>query len=415
MRFLDRRNWSLALGAGILASIAVLPQARAELVFDSELQPNGVAPMEERETARQVLSSSQKAHATLQAASAGADSAVQGATVEVQNMSKSELLRRERLRAELKNEDILQERLEELRLRDEKRRTDEVLGHAPQPELALAAPMKEEIVAAPVTDRPGQPTVAPAGVMASPVSDQVAVSRASAESSTEDKLVFSVMPRGGLSGMVNTNGLDVQGRYSAGLGIALGVSDNLTFEIGYAFSEYGVSLPWSNPYAQNFMATSGIYNPSFPTLAMKQNVFDAGLRIYLLGPDSRLRPFIGAGAGYAKSFLNSDSRLQDLSGQFGYRNPDYDVSSFLGILSAGLDVRLTKNISVGALFKYSAVLTARENQGLPYGYFTNGLYSPVGYGLNYMNPMVERDKQVAGTSLSRSGFYTIMGGVNFSF
>ena len=50
-------------------------------------------------------------------------------------------MRRERTREELKNEDILQERLEELRLRDEKRRTDQLLGTTSQDPNAPVAPI----------------------------------------------------------------------------------------------------------------------------------------------------------------------------------------------------------------------------------------------------------------------------------
>ena len=60
---------------------------------------------------------------------------------EVQSLSKTELMRRERTREELKNEDILQERLEELRLRDEKRRTDQLLGTTSQDPNAPVAPI----------------------------------------------------------------------------------------------------------------------------------------------------------------------------------------------------------------------------------------------------------------------------------
>ena len=228
MKFKDPVGWAAAIGAGILVSVALLPQARGELVYEEQApqagaaaQPQTVDPRtDDRQSLRQVISASQKAQTTLAVsqpapvavapapvalapapvalapapvalapapvalapapvalapapvalapapvyvqapvaaqpvvvapapapavvtaqtavATAGAETAPAASTPEVQNLSKTELMRRERVRVELRNEDVLQERLEQLRLRDEKHRTDELIAGKPLDETAV--------------------------------------------------------------------------------------------------------------------------------------------------------------------------------------------------------------------------------------------------------------------------------------
>ena len=345
------------------------------------------------------------------------------APVEVENQSKTEMMRRSRVREELKNEDILQERLEELRLRDERRRTQEVLGLAQEndplsalPVAAVASPVvspavsKEQIVVPPVTERPGEPAPLVAGIQ-----DQIIMTKATATLEDEEKVTFSVMPRAGLNNMIgNQNGFSVNGRYSAGVGIGVGVSDNLGVEFGYAFSEYGVAS--SNPYAgMSPYPTYGVGRPS-ETYALKQNVFDVGLKIHLLGQQAKLRPFLGGGAGFSKSYINYDNKIIDSYHQIGWNTPrDYEISSYLGYISGGFDLKVTKSVSIGTTFKYYSVLSARENQPLAnYAFYTPNYYNGY-YPSTYGQTGYYDEKQAAGSSLAKAGFYSIMAGVSFTF
>jgi hypothetical protein len=95
---------------------------------------------------------------------------------------------------------------------------------------------------------------------------------------------------------------------------------------------------------------------------------------------------------------------------------DYEVSSFLGTLGTGFDVRLSKSVSVTAGFKFYKVLSARENTNLPnYGYGSYGLVPGGYYPYAGVTNGYDADKQYTGGSLARSSFYTITGGVTFSF
>ncbi len=464
----------IGLATLVTSTLVALPLARAELVYENETQQDDVASAtgespNERESLRQVVGSSRKAEiATAPAApqrvvrrQAPPAQVVQAAPVyaapvavqaqpviiaqaapvavapaapvavsdaiefeapvaapaqEVQHLSKSELLRRARLREELKNEDVLQERLEELRLRDERRRTDQVLGvtkeQAPAP-MAPAPVMKEEMVGAPIGAAPQAQAIPVQGAPAQPVQavyeDRVAVSSASAVSvaSPEDeKTRIDVTPRAGISNLSGTNYFNVQSRYSAGLALGVEVSEQISFQVGYLYSEYGIGIASSNPYIGYLQGSTGsAYSNNFATYILRQNVFDAGLKFHVLSRASKLRPFLGGGAAYARSFLNYDATvLSALNQTYGAQSlaSDYTTSAFLGFLQAGMDVSLSKNILIGAEFRYYNVLSANENQSLNTGGFYTG-YNP------------DPNKSIAGGSLARSNFYSILGTASFTF
>src|SRR5437867_1732792 len=75
-RVIDPIGWGAAIGAGLLATLALLPQARGELVFENEVDQgpvefrNTVTPdprADDRGALRQALGSSERTRATRQA------------------------------------------------------------------------------------------------------------------------------------------------------------------------------------------------------------------------------------------------------------------------------------------------------------------------------------------------------------
>jgi hypothetical protein len=415
MYVLNSMRWGTALAAGLIATVALLPQAKGQLVYENNSAEAADAQAEDRTEMRQVLGTSEKAQATQQA--------VESAPVaETEHLSKAELMRRARQREELKNEDILQERLEELRLRDERRRTDEVLGagaaSGPAVSTLQTAPMKEESVVAPITDHPGKPSLAPAMSNSpqsapAPVGDtfQSSISLAPGEPGDSERTQISVSPRVGIANMVgDSTYLQVSPRFSAGLAAELGTGDYFTFQIGYLYSQYGVAMASNNPLVGMAQAQAANYGQgNFQSINMNQNVFDAGAKVHVLGVDSRVRPFVGAGGAYAISYLNfAPTLLGQLNSYYRTYAPglaassDYTVKNFLGYLSAGSDFRISKHISLGGEFRYYAVLSDQQsgNLGGLYGYYYGG---------------INADPAIAGGALARNNFYTILGTLTFTF
>ncbi|MFL5812895.1 MAG: hypothetical protein ACJ763_04910 [Bdellovibrionia bacterium] len=487
------KPWTAAMTAGLLASITWLPQAaRGELVYEDNPAASAAAPadagrVEERGVLRQALGTAERARDTRQAAQyaapvqpqavavqapapvtvvsqpqviAAPQAAVvaeaapeqyaaparQGDSVEdIRHMNKSELMRRERVRAELRNEDALQERLEELRLRDEKRRTDQILGvsgatgatGAEGSGVNMPAPLyggvQEQAVSAPVTDRPGEAPrspqmVAPAQAVAAPsggvqlagissvnAADQSAYPSAMTASvdldKPKDKSTFYVSPRAGLGGMSSPDGYEVNPRFAGGVAVGVATSEYLSFELGYTYAEYGVGIGSNNPYVQQYLMYQAQYGNSqnLNTLAMKQNVIDAGIKLHLLESASRVRPFLGGGAGWSKSFINYDQKILSAMKQNPYlaNSPavsDYEVTSYLGYISTGVDVKMTQNVSLDIMARYYAVLSSNESSNM-----NNYMFFNPGYAGQ------SQEKQVVGGSMSTKSFFTIMGGVTFAF
>ncbi len=201
---------------------------------------------------------------------------------------------------------------------------------------------------------------------------------------------------------INSDFYDIDSRYTAGLNIEMDVSENLAAVLGYSYSQYDIAPAMGSPFM------GGGYNNSYGmnTLQYNQNVFDAVLRFYLFPQESKFRAFIGGGVGYNKGYLNYRQGVFNTYAYNPYMNlEDYEVSSFLGILETGAEIRVGESIALGANFKYSNVLSSSENQPLNnYGFTQNG------YGAN-----ISPDQQVVGGSIAGNSFYSILGTVKVSF
>jgi outer membrane protein W len=198
-----------------------------------------------------------------------------------------------------------------------------------------------------------------------------------------------------------SEGYDVNARYSLGVGLGFAVTRNLSIEAGYTFNEYGVAMAYSNyGYGNGYNGNS----TANETVAMKQNLVDLGLKFHVMGPDSRIRPFVSGGAAYSKAFVNYDQEILKQQQQYygGNNAPDYEVSSFLGYLGTGLDVRISRAVSLGGNFRYYGVFSSRENQ-------------PFNNGAAYSNYYYQTETQQVGGSLAKRGFYTLFAGLTFVF
>jgi len=446
MKLKTMNKITIALSAGVLATVGLLPTARAELVYEPEISPNAPTQQraDDRADTRQALQASERMQSTVQAQpmqtaivpvavqvqpqiqvqpqvqlappAPPAPQMAQEAQPEVQSLSKTELMRRERTREELKNEDILQERLEELRLRDEKRRTDQLLGSTSQDPNAPAAPIaglanqapQSEVVVSPVTARPGEaaPQVAPIPTSAqaqqysgapatyTPAAQQqmmgASAATAVAAPSDEDKPnQFYIGAHGGISSLnlgSNMYGLSATGLYSLGVAGGVMISDYMALEVGYTYNEYGISMGQA-------YTVPGLTQYSYN---LNQNVIDANLKVYVLGKDSKIRPFVIGGGGYSISSLTYPNQLtgSPYGGQLA--NQSYSSNAFLGEIGVGLELRVSKSILIGASYKFNGVLSSNN---------TNNnimLYN----GAN-------ATQALTGASLQQSSFSTVQAGVSF--
>ncbi|MBI4924916.1 MAG: hypothetical protein HY843_03245 [Bdellovibrio sp.] len=354
------------------------------------------------------------------------------------NISKTELLRRERMREEVKNEDVLQERLETLRLKDEQKRTDQILSNnlinqnsglqnmqnASQQNSGNMnlnqsgtgnLQIQTESLITPTTAENTNGTQTNVAIASATNSAATLQESGLHKEGSSHGAGVSLAPRIGMANMSDSQTFKIDSRYSAGIGLGVDVSSHAVIELGYAFNEYGVSYTSGDFFVANSIAyaSGGGYQKNFDPVAMKQNVFEGGVKLNMLGNDSKIKPFIGGGGAYSKSYINYDQKVIQIMRQsygLNHLTDDYEVSSFLGYMSTGLDIKLGDSIALGAAFKYYKVLSAKENGVIN----VNGMYGNAYYPYGYYSTG-EYEKSMVGGSLARSSFYTITAGVSFNF
>lgn len=316
--------------------------------------------------------------------------------------TKTEQLRMQRERQELQNEDMLTQKLEELRLKDEMKRTQNLMtmsGIEKDPgvtEQAVGTAEQELKVSQQIN-----PAVAQTQA---PVASQSTVVATAVVASEEDQNgKISITPRGGMTGITNSM-YDVQSDYSAGIGLGVDFSDYLAFTAGYTFSKYTIA------------AGTTLYNPGYALqkLDMSDNVMDAGLRINFLSNKAKLRPFIGGGVGYRRGYVNYDNATLNYMKQYSYglNTQDVELSAFMGYIETGLEIKLTKMIGISGMIRYFNILSSRQTNPInPYAfvnpYNNGGYYGAYGYNNDA--------RTSAGSALAENNFYQMMLGLTVSF
>lgn len=425
MKYWNAKQWGAFASAILIASLLVLPHARGELVLDQPSpnievigsDPSAAlpAPETDRNALRQSVQMSEPL--TMQAPQAQA----QVQQIQVQpdpepKLTQSELLRRKRMRQELQNEDALQTRLEELRLKKEQELSSQIMSGgamnasvqpAQQPAPAQVQVVSDQLQTSQAVPMVAQPVVAGPTASTSALATSTAEAKEIEQEEKNDKTTISIVPRAGVANIVGPSGYDVNSDFSLGAGVVFGFSDHFSIDASYTYSEYGLNIASANPFVNTYQYyfNSGL-SPNRKTLNMQQHIGDAGLRVYLLGRKSKVRPYAAGGMGYSQSAVNYDPAIQTYLRQIGAGNStDYEFNQYLGYLGAGLDVQLSDSISVTAGGKYYSVLSATENSTLNnVAFFSPGVMNPSAY-----------DKAQAGGSLSSEGFYTLQLGVSFTF
>jgi hypothetical protein len=410
------RKYPLALAVALGISMYGLKTVHAELVFEDDLKKPVV------EEGLTTDSSADQADAR-------------------RDMSKADMMRRQRMRAELKNEDMLTQKLEELRLRDEVRRSNELLGSGvakEQPQAVASAPVVEERVGSAAVQNPATAQTiqnvnpnasvqqaAPVGAVTSingaPMSSDAlgqTVATGSVEGNAEleePKMRISITPRGGLSSMTSSM-YDIEARYAFGLDVGVEVSDHFAFIGGWSYSSYslGAGTAFSYPTGMNMAYMQ--------RLNMNDNVFSLGVRAYIMGPKSQVRPFIGIGGAYRRGFVNFDDNTVALMRQYNpYVGQDIQIAGFSGYLETGLEFKITKNIALTGSFKYFNVLSSRQSNPLDpsafmnnQGYYGGSMMYSGAMGSPYYGMGGDLRSQ-ASDALARNNFYQLMAGISVSF
>ncbi len=196
---------------------------------------------------------------------------------------------------------------------------------------------------------------------------------------------FYVSPTAGFTSLLGNSTINVAPQYSFGGRLGLLISGNLMFEGGYTYSSMNTSAP---------ITSSLGYQPD-NVFESRQSTFDAGIKLFFLGRESRLRPFVGASLGYARSRFNYSSVYRI----FAPYAPDFQIQQFLGMGLLGAEFAITKSLVLNAAFGVNGILTSSTQ---------SSLNEATASGL-------EANRLQAGNSLSRSASYQGSIGIGLYF
>jgi hypothetical protein len=276
-------------------------------------------------------------------------------------------------------------------------------------------------------------TIQPVGQMATSATASVSQTEVHpAVESAPRPLKFSFTPKGGAAVFMGLQGFQITPRYSLGGNLSLEFNEYVALEAGYSYNESSVGIGSSNPWVNYINQFTSMYDPNMATYLYRQHVADLSAKIFVLGAKYRVRPFVTAGLGYARGMMNYDRDILALMQQagLGVYAASYQTDSLLGQVGGGVDIVLSKNVSLGASFKYNHALASRENAPLygpafgGYGAgYTYGGMSPYGYsgyntGVAYQNAAAmatDPNKAFSGGSLARTGFFSIYGSITITF
>jgi opacity protein-like surface antigen len=325
--------------------------------------------------------------------------------VETQKIQKySEKSREKRGFQESVNNELVIQKLEDRRLKQEEKLTNEInkkFTLEDEPAGTAAPVAKQEEAVKPIAEANPSYEMSAAPKAEAAVSkpivqeDQIINYQSSTNMSvapvgkTEGENSFkngvSIIPKAGIS-TISNSAYNITPKFMTGVGLGLDVSDHVAVEFGYAYSENGVRLD----------SVYGGFQPR-NELLFKNNTFDLGMKLYFSGRDSKVRPFIGGGGAYSTGNVNYDQQQQASYGYLyqSYANTsDYTLNQFQAMAQAGIDLKVASNISIGFTYKFYAPLSTNETeQGLQYGYF-------------YGQPLVDAQKQAIRGSIRDSNTST---------
>lgn len=210
---------------------------------------------------------------------------------------------------------------------------------------------------------------------------------------TEERspLRIYVAPIGGIASVVGNDTADVSPQYALGGSLGLLVSNNMLIEANYLYNQQDFSNPRIN-------TTSGIILTGMGSaFTLKQSVFSGGAKLFVLGRESRIRPYLGGGIAYARGNLNYTSTyLQFLGGQSQYLT-DFTLNQWDGYGELGAEIAITQKVVALMSFKLNGVLSSKTSND------------------SQTNLSIDPSKSDVGNSLSRSASYLLGAGVGIYF
>ena len=353
----------------IIALLAIITMGTSALGADGLLR-RAVAQNDDNSNDVVILNTNTNSNANSATAAQTQSTVAQPTTiVEASPVSESraEILRKERVNAEVQTEQKIVEKLEDSRLQEEKARAERLFGNKldAQPAAVVVAPVAvpvvvpatNEVKATNVTierveiiqpreEKAEEPKIEKLEPIAPPIIVKTEVK-------AEEPVKKSAVYVSGIAGNLNYNASNVKSNY--GLGVAIGtiLDERFALELSYFYSNHYINTFWQAP----------LYNQ------LDQNDVSASAKYYILA--GKLRPYAGASVTYINRTYNERVR----SGTYWNINKnDSETTSAVnfGVLG-GVEFQLSENFMIGGGLEYNInVMNSNEpdwvnNYSLPAG------------------------------------------------
>ncbi len=174
----------------------------------------------------------------------------------------------------------------------------------------------------------------------------------------DDSPRFFVSPRFGMARILGANTLNSEVDYGFGISAGIEVWRNIALEFAYQRAQLNMGLPFN---ALNSLPV--VTNAPGNVFQMGQNQFFMGAKVHLLDRSYRLRPVVGAGAGFSRSELNYHPMMLSALGQPSVYDRDVRIDQWLGYASGGLELQISPHFSIFGVFQYNGVLSGKVNAG----------------------------------------------------
>jgi len=202
---------------------------------------------------------------------------------------------------------------------------------------------------------------------------------------------FYVAPIAGFGSVLGTDAASVMPRYALGGSIGFLISENIRLEGSYVYQEQEFTNPRINSLGGMLPFGLG------PVLSLRQNVWSGGAKLFILGRESRFRPYLGGGLHWSRGNLNySATNLQVVAGQPQFQT-DFTLNQFGGFGELGTEIAITRAFVAQLNFKLAGVITSGTSNDQSF------------------NSSIDPGKSDVGNSVSRSASYQIGAGVGIYF
>ena len=263
--------------------------------------------------------------------------------------------------------------------------------YANQPSVQTEATKAPETIKVPLTPPPATATVSSLASYETTLRDF--------EENRRQRRIDRLVERPYVSAIVGATTItNTENGSATGYGLNVGtlLDEYFGVELGYTYAKQGLNLGLPGRYGD-----SAVYGRDDASL--KSHLVNLELQGYVSNALRRFRPFLGLGLGFKSSSL-TELANENYNGYVG-RNGSLDQLSFGGSASAGAKLRVSKDLSLAAAFRYYfpfARQGARLEQPAP-------VYGIPGANAN-TTALTKADDSLTGSSQ-----YQISGGLQYAF